>query len=64
MFESKPMVSNTVLEQAELETDAPVEGTSAVEALDKGFADLMDLCDVVAHKFMEAREEHSNTMEQ
>ncbi|KAK6584573.1 hypothetical protein PZA11_002797 [Diplocarpon coronariae] len=33
------------------------EGTTAVAALDKGFADLIDLCDVVATKFIDAREE-------
>lgn len=42
-----------------------IEGT-AVEALDKGFRDLMDLCDVVTDKFEEARAEYhdkGNTME-
>ena len=34
-----------------------VEGTNAFEALEKGFDDLMDLCDVVADKFAEARED-------
>ncbi|KAI9049168.1 hypothetical protein LZ554_007015 [Drepanopeziza brunnea f. sp. 'monogermtubi'] len=33
------------------------EGTTAVAALDKGFQDLMDLCDEVALKFMQARED-------
>jgi len=33
------------------------EGTTAMEALEKGFDDLMDLCDVVAEKFVEARQE-------
>jgi DNA-directed RNA polymerase I and III subunit RPAC2 len=28
-----------------------------MEALEKGFDDLMDLCDVVAEKFVEARQE-------
>jgi len=36
------------------------EGTTAFEALEKGFDDLMDLCDVVAEKFAEAREEFVN----
>jgi DNA-directed RNA polymerase I and III subunit RPAC2 len=36
-----------------------VEGTTAEEALEKGFQDLMDLCDVVADKFTAAREEHA-----
>ncbi|EPE34098.1 RBP11-like subunits of RNA polymerase [Glarea lozoyensis ATCC 20868] len=31
------------------------EGTTASEALEKGFKDLMDLCDVVADKFVEAQ---------
>lgn len=35
------------------------EGTTAVEALEKGFDDLMDLCDVVADKFVAAREDFS-----
>ncbi|KAK2628645.1 hypothetical protein QTJ16_001748 [Diplocarpon rosae] len=33
------------------------EGTTAVAALDKGLADLIDLCDVVATKFIDARGE-------
>jgi DNA-directed RNA polymerase I and III subunit RPAC2 len=37
-----------------------IEGTTAFEALEKGFDDLMDLCDVVAEKFAEAREEFMN----
>jgi DNA-directed RNA polymerase I and III subunit RPAC2 len=32
-----------------------VEGTTAFEALEKGFDDLVDLCDVVADKFAGAR---------
>ncbi|RDL35054.1 RBP11-like subunits of RNA polymerase [Venustampulla echinocandica] len=39
------------------------EGTTAVEALEKGFNDLMDLCDVVAEKFVAAREENVSRME-
>ena len=35
--------------------DNQVEGTTAVEALEKGFNDLMDLCDVVSEKFQEER---------
>ncbi|KAH6715330.1 DNA-directed RNA polymerase [Leptodontidium sp. MPI-SDFR-AT-0119] len=34
-------------------------GTTAVEALEKGLTDLMDLCDVVADKFCKAREEYT-----
>ncbi|KAJ5980070.1 DNA-directed RNA polymerase I and III subunit [Penicillium waksmanii] len=41
--------------------------TTALEALEKGFSDLMDLCDVVTEKFTEARdqfnEENSNRMQ-
>ncbi|GAB1320175.1 RNA polymerase subunit AC19 [Madurella fahalii] len=32
------------------------EGTTAIEALEKGLRDLQDLCDVVTDKFIEARE--------
>jgi DNA-directed RNA polymerase I and III subunit RPAC2 len=32
------------------------EGTAAFEALEKGFYDLADLCDVVMEKFGEERE--------
>ncbi|KAI9677543.1 MAG: RNA polymerase subunit AC19 [Caeruleum heppii] len=31
------------------------DGTNAVDALEKGFDDLMNLCDVVVEKFTEAR---------
>ena len=34
------------------------EGTTAFDALEKGFDDLMDLCDVVMDKFTTARNEH------
>ncbi|KAJ5376415.1 DNA-directed RNA polymerase I and III subunit [Penicillium cosmopolitanum] len=41
--------------------------TTALEALEKGFSDLMDLCDVVTEKFTDARdqfnEENSNRMQ-
>ncbi|KAH7321581.1 DNA-directed RNA polymerase [Rhexocercosporidium sp. MPI-PUGE-AT-0058] len=37
------------------------EGTTAVEALEKGLTDLMDLCDAVADKFCKAREEYTAT---
>ncbi|KAL1871727.1 hypothetical protein VTK73DRAFT_1867 [Phialemonium thermophilum] len=36
------------------------EGTTAIEALEKGLKDLQDLCDVVATKFWTAREEFSS----
>ncbi|KAJ6024581.1 hypothetical protein N7540_005378 [Penicillium herquei] len=43
------------------------DSTTALEALNKGFADLMDLCDVVTEKFTAARdqfnEENSNKMQ-
>jgi hypothetical protein len=37
-----------------------IENTTAFEALEKGLDDLMDLCDVVAEKFAEARQEFMN----
>lgn len=33
------------------------ESTTALEALEKGFSDLMDLCDVVTEKFTAARDQ-------
>ncbi|KAJ5166359.1 DNA-directed RNA polymerase I and III subunit [Penicillium canariense] len=43
------------------------DSTTALEALEKGFNDLMDLCDVVTEKFTAARdqfnEENANKME-
>ncbi|KAJ5552800.1 hypothetical protein N7507_004364 [Penicillium longicatenatum] len=43
------------------------DSTTALEALEKGFNDLMDLCDVVTEKFTVARdqfnEENSNKMQ-
>lgn len=36
---------------------------TALEALEKGLNDLMDLCDVVADKFTNAREEFVNRMD-
>lgn len=38
------------------------EGTTAVEALEKGFTDLMDLCDVISEKFQEERLNFINQM--
>lgn len=32
------------------------DGTTVYDALEKGFDDLMDLCDVVTEKFTEARD--------
>lgn len=44
-----------------------LDSTTALEALEKGFNDLMDLCDVVTEKFTTARdqfnEESANRME-
>lgn len=44
-----------------------LDSTTALEALEKGFNDLMDLCDVVTEKFTGARdqfnEESKNRME-
>jgi len=42
--------------------DSSIDGITAVEALKKGINDLIDLCDVVAEKFSEAREEHAQQM--
>ncbi|CAI7621639.1 DNA-directed RNA polymerase I and III subunit [Penicillium manginii] len=43
------------------------DNTTALEALEKGFSDLMDLCDVVTEKFTDARdqfnEENANRMQ-
>lgn len=56
--ESKPNQTNT---------NVCTETTTALEALEKGFSDLMDLCDVVSEKFTTARnefnEEKSNQMQ-
>ena len=38
-----------------------IEGTTALEALEKGLDDLMDLCDVVVDRFTAAREEYANS---
>ena len=35
------------------------EGTTVYDALEKGFDDLMDLCDVVTERFIAARDEFS-----
>lgn len=52
----------------ELCTDCVVsDATTALEALEKGFNDLMDLCDVVTEKFTASRDqfnaESGNRME-
>ena len=39
-----------------------LEGTTAVEALEKGFSDLMDLCDVVGEKFQAERTRFADEM--
>lgn len=38
-------------------TDMSTAETTAIDALKKGLKDLQDLCDVVADKFWDAREE-------
>jgi DNA-directed RNA polymerase I and III subunit RPAC2 len=45
-------------------TDSIIENTTAVEALEKGFNDLMDLCDVVVDKFVEARDAFEDQMKE
>jgi DNA-directed RNA polymerase I and III subunit RPAC2 len=37
-------------------TDDSSEGTTAIQALEKGLQDLQELCDVVTDKFIDARE--------
>lgn len=37
------------------------DGTTVYDALEKGFDDLMDLCDVVTEKFTEARDRFRST---
>jgi hypothetical protein len=49
------MVSDGQYRVTDNRANAPIEGTTAVEALEKGFTDLMDLCDVVSEKFQEER---------
>ncbi|KAI9830963.1 MAG: RNA polymerase subunit AC19 [Phylliscum demangeonii] len=39
------------------------DGTTAVEALEKGLDDLMDLCDVVLQKWVTAKEEYERSVE-
>ncbi|KAK5807107.1 hypothetical protein VI817_001365 [Penicillium citrinum] len=50
-----------------LRIQTTAENTTALEALEKGFSDLMDLCDVVSEKFTAARdqfnEESGNKMQ-
>ena len=48
----------TVNDCAEEEMSLPymAEGTTVYDALEKGFDDLADLCDVVTEKFTEARD--------
>lgn len=40
-----------------------VDGVSVYTVLEKGLQDLMDICDVVEDKFIEAREDFRNKME-
>jgi len=39
------------------------DNTTAVQALEKGFDDLIDLCDIVDEKFRDAKQEFANRME-
>jgi DNA-directed RNA polymerases I and III subunit RPAC2 len=39
------------------------DDTTAVEALEKGLKDMQELCDVVAEKFWEAREDFMDRMQ-
>ncbi len=54
-------MSNKHFQKAHFQGLQYTEGT-AVEALEKGLTDLMDLCDVVAEKFIIAREEFDDQM--
>jgi hypothetical protein len=56
MFASKRMVSAGAGAGRGRAADAGLEGTTVYDALEKGFDDLADLCDVVADKFVEARD--------
>jgi len=40
-----------------------LEGTSATDALEKGLSDLIDLCDVVVDKFVDAHSDFQSKME-
>lgn len=44
---------------ADIHTDPGADGTTAYDALEKGFDDLMDLCDAVADKFTAERDAHA-----
>lgn len=44
-------------------TDRITDNTTAVQALEKGFDDLIDLCDIVDEKFRNAKQEFANRME-
>jgi hypothetical protein len=57
------MVSDSLASYSVCRTDVLLDGTTAVEALEKGFNDLMDLCDVVSEKFQEERLSFMNQME-
>ena len=43
----------------DVRADRSLDGTTAYDALEKGFDDLMDLCDAVADKFTTARDAHA-----
>jgi hypothetical protein len=43
--------------------DETADGTTVYDALEKGFDDLMDLCDVVTEKFMGARDHFASAQE-
>jgi DNA-directed RNA polymerase I and III subunit RPAC2 len=43
--------------------DIFTENTTAIQALEKGFDDLIDLCDIVDDKFKRARQDFANRME-
>lgn len=42
-------------------TNDRLEGTTAIQALQKGLQDLQELCDIVTDKFIDARERYAAT---
>lgn len=47
----------------EITADGATDNVSAVQALEKGLDDLIDLCDIVDDKFKQARQTFANRME-
>lgn len=47
--------------ETEIATNICSEGTTAIEALQKGLRDLQELCDIVTDKFIDARDRFAAT---